>query len=407
MLALAFAIVCQPAPRPSQADGFHTEHFSEPHFPEQWEKLRFRLFGAAQAGDAVDASLLYSVIQELLDILHYVDPYNIAPDSPPWAQTEAGREMARAMAQAILCELAADSAQPVWEAYAQELRFESPAPRKLLEEIRTRRATAEATWLTLREKAGRRIPRLLGSLETDREREDREIAAAVRLYLTTRDPLIVQRLGPETNFRLDSHLHRPYRGESAAPPSRLNSPEALIRELKRFDDLYRVDDLYLLASSYRAELDKAESVARSFRSRYPEFVRGDVLPCPEYAEALEEVLLRMGARAEPLLREGLNHRSPRVAQAARRLLERLRAGGVEPYPGLRALESRPLRLARLAAAAWDYGDPHGPSPATEEAARELRRRGSACVPDLRRLEEIEFLGLGADCRRARRFLTGQ
>ena len=131
---------------PVSSCGFHASYFRGSMFRD-WERLRSQTTGSQGRrptrsgaripgrGLAATTTVFDAVVQELIDILRFVDPYNDAPDSPPWMHTEDGRLYARTAAVDILHEIGAPAVPALLEALTSEIRFRNEEVREAYQKI--------------------------------------------------------------------------------------------------------------------------------------------------------------------------------------------------------------------------------------------------------------------------------
>src|SRR6185295_115485 len=92
------------------------------NFLDDWEELKPRLEREAASVSGGRFPLRDSVIQELLHILRYVDPYtNGSLDAPVWTRWEESRRDALQNSMEILRQLGRPALQQVWEALVTEV----------------------------------------------------------------------------------------------------------------------------------------------------------------------------------------------------------------------------------------------------------------------------------------------
>lgn len=403
VLAAALAgLAAVSTPRPCDACGFHGGRFRDANLPAAWRKLKLEI------AERQDSMLLIAVIQDLLDILRYVDPYNFAPDSPPWMQSESGREQARAFAEAALVEIAADAAQPVWCAWLNELRFDTAERRGALEALAAARMDLQSAEAALQRQARAVFPAWVPPLPTAEELFRDELRAAWYALLYEL-PVPIQS-DPATRMDIasgDGLVHRPMlraRLPRAPAPRDSRWIPRLAEKLSREDATYRDTELYAAFRDLRRKEDAAAHAQREYVAKYAADVRIDLFPSPAYAESLERVLLRCGARVRPMLEESREHRSYRVATASRRLLQALE--GPAPFAPAALPEPEAGRLARVLLDVWDLNAPEPGSEISRRARARLRTRGMASVPDLLKLLDCPELNLEPELLAALEFVTG-
>lgn len=394
--------------------GLHASYFRNDFF-DDWQKLKPQV--EADLTLRNKGTQAYAIVQELLLLLRFVEPYNDAPDSPPWMASEAGREYARESAIIILHEIGAKAAPAVWEALENDLRFTGDAAVKALAAAREARNEVQQARAGILARMDE-YPRLKAALE-DYVRLDpgRELLLGwARLLAEGKIP----QLQPNQPLLLagaaNAVQHRPMAPEqwakALALPSRVNFDSRL--GLVSQDPEARKDPKVagLLKAYYDAQAKTQQHMSTYYQAmadaRNYVTVAYDMLPCEEYHQALKTVLARIGKDALPVLKPRLHHPNRKVATAAQELVRSIEAQ-TEP---LRVPELKPLggdrsaRLLAVALEAWDLGASPNLLHVSEKALKGLKARGEAGWADLVTLMAIDELGLKAECRHALEVLTG-
>lgn len=399
---------------PCLSCGLHASYFRNDFF-DDWQKLKPEVERDLTLKNK--GTQAYAIVQELITLLRFVDPYNGAPDSPPWMASEAGREHARESAIIILHEIGAKAAPAVWEALENDLRFTGDAAEKALaaaREARNEVLQAQAAILSRMNE----YPKLKAALE-DYARLDsgREILQGwARLVAEGRIPQLQPNQPLPQGGAANAVQHRPMAPEQwtkAIALQLLVNFDSQLGLLSQDPEAQQDPKIAGLLKNYRDAQAKTQQQMAAYnqamagaRSYVP--VAYDMLPCEEYHQALKTVLARIGKDALPVLKARLRHPNRKVAAAAQELFKSIEAQA-EPMrvPELKPLGGdRTARIVEVALEAWDLGAPPYLQHVCDKALRALKARGEAGWADLVTVMSIDDLGLKAECRHALEVLTG-
>lgn len=393
MAVLALLLSLWPA-QPCRACGFHASIFTG-DFAATWARLKPNL----------DPGMRQQVVHELLRILRFVDTYNFAPDSPVWMQTERGRAHARASAVAILHDLGMHAAPLVWEALADDIRFNTRETARMLDKVRAAQAQVASAWGEVRAEA-EKIPEVARKLEEfERDSLRRQVLSLEIYELFLREGLLCH-------------------GNPQAPPPRGHRPVPVGR-IEMAQTAGMQDALLSLVppnlrgnakmgewlrkhSLAQQELTMAVSAYDVMVARFkPELAGGDMTPSDEYRSDLQEVLIRIGDPALELLKRWHRNSNKEVAAMAVKLCETI-SNLKEPRApaGVRPLVPQLQRIAAAALDAWDAGDKRPFSNVREQALKRLRERGLDAYADLMVLMELRPNGFQHEARDALIALVG-
>lgn len=316
------------------ADGFHARIFKE-RFCWEWRALEPKL---------ENEQFRAAAIRELILILQFTGDYtdNCAPDSPWWMQTEEGRRNAVRSCIEILGRLGDTALLAVWEALKNDIRFDTPAWRTALAQVRAARAREAQALGVLRAELAR-LPRLVDSLDPARA------------------------AGMDREALSDARIQKALHGYREAKDDAVQAARDLHRDFRDFFGLLSV-------------------------------ACNDVVPSENYRQNLERVLERLGAVAKPLLQANRGQRHPEVARIVDRLLVRLPVQGQAQLAG--PVEQADWRRTQIEWLLIDLGDPTPGSPVATRAATELVSLGLAAVPHLLELLESGKFEPASACVRA-------
>ncbi len=420
---------------PTLACGFHASYFRN-EFYDDWQKIKERIAHEQKADRSGRtarnvrthqmAGNLPGVINELIRILKYVDPYNDAADSPPWMHYEEGRLRARESALKILQEIGGKAAPQLVDALVEELRFESPVKQKLLQKVQVARDRVEAALLKLRQEMDR-FPAVKQAYERSLETpdEDYRLLEAWR-HLVVSLPIPMER--PKVRRPVNRRNNRPPqpRPETSKHRSmpvaqyqqyqflRLNLAGQNIVNFIGADTTARSDpQISKLLSEYQLAQGKVRTEVTVFNAEMERLGQknggsGDMIPCEDYASDLEVALKRIGLPAQAALRAMGNRRNRKVYDRLMRIHKAI--GAQKPIP-LEELQppggGEAQRLAALSLLIWDVGDPKPLSPWARSARGKLEAKGEKVIPDILKIMSVRKLALQKECGMVLQMLTGE
>ena len=389
---------------PSLACGFHTLIFRG-DFASDWTVLKPRM---------IDSNQRQLVITELLSILRFVDTYNYAPDSPPWMATEEGRTNARNNTVEILHELGGKAAEKVWEALADDFRFETAESRKALHKAHVDRDKIQQSESDLRVYLSKNHPKVFEEINAPPPGPDDKLlynwtAQVTRLGIMEVPKQIYIAASPDGKIHRRVPRHRVHHVEFRNNQRHLltvgydpttKSDPVVLNFLALLDTLG--SSLYSSIKEYHLVMGRnGKSVGGGNMSLDPGLV-----PCDDYRGDLETVLVRIGKDALPILERGALHSHKDVAAKAAQLIQAIKA---QPKPlqlgGLKTEES--VRLANVALEIWDLGDSRGASHIAARALAELKARSEGVYADLFALHRSKKLNLQREVLTALEKLSGK
>lgn len=394
--------------------GLHATYFRNDFF-DDWQRLKPQVEGDLTLRNK--GTQAYAIVQELITLLRFVDPYNGAPDSPPWMASEAGREHACESAVTILHQIGAKAVPALWEALENDLRFTGDNAQKALaaaREARNEVLQAQAAILTRMNEYPKLKAVLEGYAQLDSGRE--VLQGWARLVAEGRIPQLHPNQPVPEGGAAKAVQHRPMAPEQwtkAISLQLLVNFDAQMGLLSQDPEAQKDPKIAELHKAYRDAQNKALQHMNAYNqamagARTYVTVAYDMLPCEEYHHALKTVLARIGKDALPVLKARLNHPNRKVAAAAQELVKSIEAQ-TEP---LRVPELKPLggdrsaRIVEVALEAWDLGAPPYLQHVSDKALKALKARGEAGWADLVTVMAIDELGLKAECRHALEVLTG-
>lgn len=408
---------------PVIACGFHTVHFRT-NFYDDWNTIKRTAFPRRGVGNQ---SVEASVIQELIRILKYVDPYNYAPDSPPWMVSEEGRLDARESAIEILHQIGKRAASAVAEALVCHIRYDTPGREFALTRIRKKRDIEEELTFKMLE-ALRRFPERLKAWQAASKSPDMPIRVFRAWFqLIQRLPLPVEQpKAVRANRRQGRGAVQPaHRVMSRDRYNRLvfsnfarqrldlpsfiaNHPQtAADRELKFLRDRYAAARKATMVEVSRFN---GQEQARFRAARVPVIGGGsDLVPCEDFAQDLETVLVRIGKPALPALKKVNKWRSRKAMDKIKQIIGIIEGqeNPIEPAGLQPVADGGAGALAELALLLWDLGDPKEDAKHVKQAQEALSKRGKSAVPDILQIMAIPQLELRDECAKALSLLTGE
>jgi len=396
---------------PSLACGFHTQFFRG-EFSSDWATLKPSM---------TDRSQRQQVITELLSILHYVDTYNYAPDSPPWMETEQGRTNARESAVEILHELGDKAADMVWEALANDIRFDTPETRKALLKVRVERDKVQEIENDLRvflSKKFSEVFKKINAAPSPREADDELLRAwteqGTRLGIgelpkpMPEAPSSDGKIHRRVPQRMFTYV-RPYSQTNLLQSVQVDPLTASDLAVRNFIRRHSMGQASLAAAvlEYNRIVGKQKP---QFGAGQMGYLGGDLVPCEEFRSDLETVLVRIGKAALPMLERGSMHPHKAVAAKAELLVKAINAQAQPVQPtGLKQdkIWEVSVRRAHIALEIWDLSDKRIASPIAARALNELKARGLEVYADVLALHHSKKLDMQREVITALEKLSGE
>jgi hypothetical protein len=390
------------------ADGFEGLFYFSNDPYRDWQRLKPQM---------TDPAARSGVIAELLRILRFVDTYNNAADSPVWMHSEEGRANARECAVAILIEIGPPCAPKVWEALADDIRFQTKDVVKALQRAKTAQSKAVTALGDLRVELAK-VPGLAKKLNEADAAPGRDSELAYEWYILTvsanREALEAA-MPPVPGFnprapRSERKIHRPIPADQNAPENMagmnkewvlaMQDPEAvrnpaIAAALGRFTPLQA--EAYKEVSAYNALLQRAN----------PQMASADMIPCDDLQSDLRRVLVCLGKDAVPVIEKDLHHRNREVADSAAKLIATIKDLRETKIPAVLPAHPEARRIAEIALEAWDLSDTAPNSKIAGRALEDLRARGLAVYPDLIAILVSPKLKLKKEALRALEMLAGE
>lgn len=390
------------------ADGFEGLFYFSNDPYRDWQRLKPQM---------TDPAARSGVIAELLRILRFVDTYNNAADSPVWMHSEEGRANARECAVAILIEIGPQSAPKVWEALADDIRFQTKDVMKALQRAKTAQSKAVTALGDLRVEM-MKVPNLARKLSAGEADPGRDAELSYEWCILAMDvnrtsieaelPQVAgfvpraQKAGADVHRMIPADLIPP---DSMAGMSRewsiaMQEPEtmrnpAIAAALRRFTPLQA--DAYKEVGAYNALLQRAN----------PQMASADMIPCDDLQSDLRRVLVCLGKDAVPVLEKDLHHRNREVADSAAKLIATIKDLRETKIPAVLPAHPEARRIAEIALEAWDLSDTAPNSKIAARALEDLRARGLAVYPDLIAILVAPKLKLKKEALRALEMLAGE
>jgi len=381
-------------------------------FASDWAALKPRM---------ADPNQRQMAIAELLSILRYVDTYNYAPDSPPWMATEEGRANARESAVEILHELGSKAAEKVWEALADDIRFDTAESRKALHKVHVERDKVQGIENDLRVHLSKKFPKVFELIDVPPPKSDpdNELMHAWSAQVWRLGLLEMPRQQIPEIPSPDGKVHRrvPQRMVQQIMPALLpNVFQAVqvdpntVRDpaVQTFIKRHGVAQAGLLAAMGEYNRVVGKLIKPQFGLGQVVYKSGDLVPCEEYRGDLETVLARTGKDALPVLERGARHTHKDVAAKAGQLIQAIKAQE-KPFQsaGLLKGSKERVRLAGVALEVWDLGDPRAVSPIAARALVDLKARGIEMYADLFVLHRSKKLDVQREVINALEKLSGE